>query len=452
MGTDATDSINLIGFLFAAAMGILLIRLPRRLALLPIILTVCYMTIGQQVVIAGLHFSIIRIMILVGWVRLIFRGELKGVRFNEIDRVLIAWQVSRVMIYTLQYGTTNAFMTINGYAYDAVGTFFLLRFLVRDLEEIPRIIKMISISVVPLAVLMSIEKTTTQNLFYIFGGVSPSTWIDEGGRLRCQGPFRHPILAGTFGATLIPLFLGLWFQGHQFKKYSVAGILAATIIVLAAHSSGPFMVWVFAFVGMALWRFREHLRLVRWGGAFALAALHMIMKDPVWALFGRLSELTGGTGYHRTMLITAAVSNFNEWWLVGTHDTGHWMPYTLRLDSSMADMTNQFIYEGVVGGLLTMLLFIIMISLGFRAVGRLVKLMEGSSPFEFRIMVWSVGVGLFAHAVSFMSVSYFDQNVVMFYLFLAFTALCSERFAVEQGKNINLKKDFDKESVEAISK
>ncbi|MGZ6206449.1 MAG: hypothetical protein ACXWMS_02640, partial [Syntrophales bacterium] len=96
-------------------------------------------------------------------------------------------------------------------------------------------------------------------------------------------------------------------------------------------------------------------------------------------------------------------------------------------DPTMADMTNQFIYEGVTGGLLPMVLFIILISLGFRAVGRLVHSTERVDPFSSRIMVWSLGVGLFAHVVSFMSVSYFDQNVVMFYFILACSSLCLEK-------------------------
>jgi hypothetical protein len=285
---------------------------------------------------------------------------------------------------------------------------------------------MISIVLAPLAILMLIEKSTTRNMFSIFGGVDINTMIDEEGRVRCQGPFRHPILAGTLGAALLPLFLGLRFQGAGFRHFANVGIVAVAIIVLTAHSSGPVVASVLVVIGMLMWRLRDDMRILRWVGLFGLIALHMIMKDPVWALFGRLSEVMGGTGYHRTALISAAVSHFNEWWLIGTHYTGHWMPYTLRLDPTMADMTNQFIYEGVAGGLLTMVLFVVLISRCFGAVGRLVHFREADSPFSSEIMVWSLGVGLLAHVVSFMSVSYFDQNIVMFYFILACTSLYSE--------------------------
>ena len=261
MGIGGSDTLSLIGFLFTAAMSILLVGLPRRLALLPIIITVCYMTIGQQVVIAGLHFSIIRIIIPFGWLRLAVRKELPGVRFNGIDKLLLSWQASRVIMYTLENGTVKAFIMMSGYAYDAVGMYFLLRFLVRDLEEVPGVIRMISVAIVPLAVMMLIERSTSYNFFSVFGGVSLNTMIDEGGRLRCQGPFRHPILAGTFGAALVPIFLGLWFQDRRFRLFAIAGVGAAIIIVLTAHSSGPVVALVVGVIGMKLWSFRDQMRL-----------------------------------------------------------------------------------------------------------------------------------------------------------------------------------------------
>jgi hypothetical protein len=426
---NLTSTITPIGFLFAIVMGGLLVSLPRRLSLLPIILTVCYMTIGQQVVVAGLHFSIMRILILSGWIRLFVRSELKRFQFNEVDGLIIAWQVSRVITNTLQYGTMEAFVGINGYAYDAIGMYFLLRYLIRDAEEIPQIIKMICMAVVPLAILMLIERFTTTNIFSVFGGVSIHTMIDEEERLRCQGPFRHPIMAGTFGATLLPLFVGLGFWSQGYRKFVFAGILSALTIVITARSSGPVVASALVVVGMFMWRLRHRMKLVRWSGLFGLIALHIVMKDPVWALYGRLSELIGGTGYHRTMLITAAVNHVSEWWLWGTHYTAHWMPYTLRLDPTMADMTNQFIYEGVVGGILTLGLFTFMISRGFGVVGKCVNSTEKTTPLD-KIIIWTFGVSLFSHVVSFMSVSYFDQNVVMLYFVLACISLYGEELAI----------------------
>ncbi len=43
----------------------------------------------------------------------------------------------------------------------------------------------------------------------------------------------------------------------------------------------------------------------------------LVREKPVWHLIGRLSELIGGTGYHRVRLIDAAIDHFGDWWLKG---------------------------------------------------------------------------------------------------------------------------------------
>ena len=65
----APAGITALGFVFIAFMSILLLIVPRRFALIPLLFSICWMTLGQQVVIAGLHFPAIRIILIVGWIR-----------------------------------------------------------------------------------------------------------------------------------------------------------------------------------------------------------------------------------------------------------------------------------------------------------------------------------------------------------------------------------------------
>jgi glycerol uptake facilitator-like aquaporin len=69
------------------------------------------------------------------------------------------------------------------------------------------------------------------------------------------------------------------------------------------------------------------------------------------------------------------------------------------------------------GGLVTLSLFITMLVLSFRSVGRTVR--SAKMPPPSKHLAWAMGSALFAHAVTFISVSYFDQNFVMFYFVLA---------------------------------
>ena len=73
---------------------------------------------------------------------------------------------------------------------------------------------------------------------------------------------------------------------------------------------------------------------------------------------------------------------------------------------------------GVVGGLPLMLLFIAILAKGFSYVGQTLRQMPESSP-QSRFMIWALGASLFAHAATFISVSYFDQSFVFIYLTLA---------------------------------
>ena len=155
------------------------------------------------------------------------------------------------------------------------------------------------------------------------------------------------------------------------------------------------------------------------------------MKAPVYYLFARVSDIMGGTGWHRSFIIDAALEHIDEWWLVGTYRTVHWGGYPPPpADPENIDITNQYIVEGVKGGLLRLGLFILIISRGFKAIGRWTSLRRPPSR-SVQWLYWSIGVCLATHCVSYMSVSYFDQMVVFWYWLLAVIAALSLVPAVE---------------------
>jgi hypothetical protein len=149
----------------------------------------------------------------------------------------------------------------------------------------------------------------------------------------------------------------------------------------------------------------------------------MVMLAPVWYLMARVDIFSGSTGWHRAYLISQAINHLSDWWLLGTQYTGDWMPYALAINPNQADITNQFIGEGVDGGIIKLLLFIIIIATCFRTIGQSVRILRTkNSPLEF--LAWSIGACLLVHIVTFFSVSYFDQIIVFWYMVLAFIATC----------------------------
>lgn len=413
-------NINLNGLIFILVMGLLTLVFPRRFALLPLIASSCLMTLGQQVVVAGLHFSALRIMILFGWMRILSRRELTSIKFTIIDKLIIIYSCVCIVTNILLWGTYEALKGQSGYTYDLIGIYFLCRSVISSSEDIERAIKIIGLFLIPLAGFMIFEQLTGRNIFSIFGGV-PEVAVLRDTHFRCQGPFRHPVLAGTFGATSFPLLVGLWRNPENRKFWVIMFIIASTVVTFISVSSGPIMAYGFGLIGLIAWVWRRHMRTIRWGILFALIGLHLIMKAPVWYLISRISDVIGGSGWHRSFLIEQAIRHINEWWLIGTKYTAHWMPYALAINPDMADITNQFIGEGVSGGLVKMILFIAIIVAGFKMVGQSIQIGENTprfSPFQ----AWSMGACLVAHVASFFSVGYFDQMIVFWYLLLAFTA------------------------------
>src|SRR3954470_16348856 len=80
--TDNMTFVSPLGLGVTLILGLALLMLPRKHALLPVLLLTCYMTMGQRVMVMGLNFTMIRILIVFGWLRLIVRGELRAIRLH----------------------------------------------------------------------------------------------------------------------------------------------------------------------------------------------------------------------------------------------------------------------------------------------------------------------------------------------------------------------------------
>ena len=356
-------ALSAFAVLFSALMAFLIFALPRRYALVPFLLTCFYMTLGQVVLVFGFHFTMFRVLMFIGWVRILMRGEYTGLRWTSLDKLFLWWVVISFIMGSVQTPTPAGIQNRLGFAYNAIGSFFFVRCLVRDWEDWRILVRCMGYIFIPLAVSMLVEKLTHRNAFAVFGGVPPETF-ERDGSFRCQGPFAHPILAGTMGATTFPLLYGVWrgTEDPRDRLLAALGMVSTMVVVFASASSGPLGAWLIAVIAVALWSFRYRMSLVRKSIVWGLLILQLFMKSPVWYIFGKLSVISGGTGYHRAMVIDQAINHFSEWWLFGTQRTAHWDEASiLPLDPDNIDITNQYVIEGVSGGLIKMILFIVVI-------------------------------------------------------------------------------------------
>jgi hypothetical protein len=204
----------------------------------------------------------------------------------------------------------------------------------------------------------------------------------------------------------------MWLQRKQDRLIASVAIVSSLVITVTSASSGPFLALLAGVAAFAMWFWRDWLRAVRWGILLVLVFLHLVMKAPVWFVIARADVFGGSSGWHRAALIDATVKHFGDWWLVGIKDTGVW-------SRQLADVTNEYVWQGVQGGLLTLLLFILIIVFCFRGIGRAVRAMRKTQPRTDLLCIWSLGAALFSHVVNYISISYFDQNFVNWYLLLS---------------------------------
>lgn len=153
------------------------------------------------------------------------------------------------------------------------------------------------------------------------------------------------------------------------------------------------------------------------------------MKAPIWYLPAKISDITGGGGYHRSHLIDMAIRDLDKWWLAGMSIiyTKDWFPYTLAITDT-ADITNQFISFGLAGGFGAIALFILLIVRSFRGIGQALNVSRfgflGTSKDEY--LLWGIGATLLAHVANFFGVCYFDQIYVVWFMLLAIISSISQ--------------------------
>lgn len=361
---------------------------------------------AQRLVVAGLDFDFMRILTLVALVRVALRRDWLGLRAEKQDALIIAFAISSLLGATLRSGG-GEFINRLGFAFDAVGLYLVFRCVIRSIDDFVRMVRVAAGFALVVSILFVIERATGRNLFSAFGGV-PETTVVRNGRLRCQGAFSHAILAGVFASVLACWFAGLCLS-RRARVAGGIGLIASLVIVALTASSTPVSA-----IGLGIFAWLL-FPLRRWFGLGILAlcpillALHFSMNNGIFHLFARIDFVGGSTGWHRYFLLDRSVAHFGEWWLFGTADTSHW-------GEGLFDITNQYLLEGVRGGLAPLILLCAVIVRAFSSATRAVRASGvGAECF----IAYSLGVAMFLHALIFFSVSYFGQAVMLWYLTLA---------------------------------
>lgn len=398
--------------------GILLCVSPRRRALFAFLAAAILVPMDQVVLVGGMHFPMLRVLLLFGFVRIFkekfyARRRLLSGGMNRIDVAVILLSLVIAINAILLFPEMGSAINQAGVLFTVFGSYFLLRTLIRDEQDIILAIRTLACIAAVVAAIMSYEFATGHNPYALLGGSRASYYanlVQRDDRFRAQAGFSHSLLAGTFGAVLVPLFVALWWKGKENRRIVALGIVASTVITLTANGSTPILAYAAGVLALCLWPLRNRMRVVRWSIVAVLVSLHMVMNAPVWHLISRIDISGGSSGYHRYMLIDQCIRHFWDWWLIGVQDTSTW-------GWDMWDTANQYVGLCDGSGLLPFLLFLAILVYGFRFVGKTRRRLEKNRYAA--LFLWAVGSALFANVVAFFGISYWDQTQVAWYVLLA---------------------------------
>jgi len=400
--------------MFAAAV---LMFAPRKLAIYAFVLGAILVPGWQVIVFAGVHVQPLRVLVGTGCVRILKSamqptGVFNRITWKTLDKVVVFWAASSVVTFSLLWGEWGAFTNKLGELFNYLGVYFLFRFLIRDeKDQVRAVVQALALACFACGLLMVSEQFLGHKAYAMFGGTDPFLNFREG-RPRSQASFMHPLLAGAFGGTLVPLFIGEWWQRSRTRLIATLGIVGALMMVVTSNTSTSLTAVGSGILALCLWPVRRGMRVVRWSLVIVLTTLHLVMKAPVWALIARIDLTGGSSGYHRFELIDQAIRHFWDWWLVGTTTQASW-------GWDMWDSIDWYVSEGTSGGLLTLALFVAIIVYAFKIIGsaRRQAYLERDHRNEF--FLWSMGASVFANVLGFIGIAYYDQSIVMWLALLA---------------------------------
>jgi hypothetical protein len=397
---------------------ICVICLPRKYACLALLAIVGFLSMTERVVIAGQVFTTLRLLILACLPRVVvnaFRRDAFQPHFGTpIDKAWVMFNISLATFFTVKWFSGPAVINQMGFLMDMLGGYVVLRYMIRDKEDVRRVVELFGVLCCVFAVAMSYERMTMKNFLSFVGGVDP--WIREG-TARAQGTFVHAILAGVFGATLLPIFFG--YLRRQRRRAALAYVFsaAALTMVITCYSSTPLVACAVGICVLCCWHLRHNTRPIRYGIYGTILGLHIVMKAPVWALIQRM-DVGGGTGYHRFVLVDETIRHFWDWCLVGVKDYGLW-------GHDMWDLANAYVTAALSGGLLTFILLIVLLRRVFSALSRFRS--RSKRDLDMQWTAWGFTAATVTHAFAFFGITYMDQTKVLWMAFLVMVGVITAK-------------------------
>jgi hypothetical protein len=194
-----TTILNPLAVAITLAAIVAMWKLPKGVCTVPFLLCVYFVTERQRISVLQFDFTMLRFMLLVAFLRMHVRGELKVFRLNRIDKVFLAYALISATLYVLLQLSPASIANRLGFLINTLGLYFFFRVQVQTLPETMLAIRTIAAVSVAISFFVLVELKTGQNLFSVFGGVPEPTEMRQG-NLRCNRARRGVECAAPDGA------------------------------------------------------------------------------------------------------------------------------------------------------------------------------------------------------------------------------------------------------------
>lgn len=206
---------------------------------------------------------------------LIYRIASGHFRYRHLDLLLIGGAVWMMVSFSVYYDIATGLRRAGGMAFDVVAPYLLARLCITDCASLRRFLVLIAPGIFLAGLSLAAEGLLGRHLVRplatrIFGSLA---YYQEGsaigdsylsveyrlGLLRAYGPFSHPILAGLFMASMLPLFALSKLRGWPLYLGVTSGIFA-----IFAGSSAAYLLLILALVLVLFEQVQERITFVGW--------------------------------------------------------------------------------------------------------------------------------------------------------------------------------------------
>ena len=386
--------------------------------------------------IVTVYITVGRIVIFVLLLKCLADTKLRNrFKWHLLDIWILAYSFINAFVVFIGAPSMDVIKNRSGNFMDTYIVYMVVRLCITDRAALVRLIKCISIILIPLALLGVIESYTDWHPYAVLSKYNP--WRPDGhlakearlGFGRAVASFSHSIMFGVSLALFLPLVYLLRYEPKwRTWAYLSSGVLA--LGVLSSMSGGPWAMLILLIFCLAMERYKKLIKPLIVLALILCFLIGIVSNRPFYHVIVSYSNPIGGDSWHRAKLIDLAIEHFGEWWLLGYR--GQDPGWGESLGMSWTDVTNQFILVAVESGLIGLLTFCGFLIILFRAIADIYNKLHDP---VLKTWYWTFGSIIFATIVTWLSVSFFGQTKSLFYCVLGMIG-SSIGFVTNVGRNI----------------